>query len=123
MIGLFCIIASLLYVSFAKETYHFINFTNCSHPICILYTFTHTHVSQMPVYIFFNTNIQIGYFKNVSVQNYKFDQFVTYTYRYIHTAHTQHTYVPSLIFTLFLEFIKHTHKMSVYRSDTTLLIK
>jgi len=33
IIGLFCRIASLLQVSFAKETYHFIEFTKCSHPI------------------------------------------------------------------------------------------
>ena len=33
IIGLFCRMASLLYVSFAKETYNFIDPTNCSHPI------------------------------------------------------------------------------------------
>jgi len=33
MIGLFCRIASLLQVSFAKETFNFIDPTNCSHPI------------------------------------------------------------------------------------------
>ena len=33
MIGLFCRIASLLQVSFAKDTYNFIDPTNCSHPI------------------------------------------------------------------------------------------
>ena len=31
--GLFCRIASLLKVSFAKETYNLIDPTNCSHPI------------------------------------------------------------------------------------------
>ena len=34
MIGLFCRILSLLWVSFAKETYHFKEPTNRSHPIC-----------------------------------------------------------------------------------------
>ena len=33
MIGLFCKILSLLWVSFAKETYHFKEPTNRSHPI------------------------------------------------------------------------------------------
>jgi len=33
IIDLFCTIASLLYGSFAKETYNFIDPTNCSHPI------------------------------------------------------------------------------------------
>jgi len=33
MIGLFCRILSLLWVSFAKETYHFKEPTNRSHPI------------------------------------------------------------------------------------------
>ena len=33
IIGLFCRIASLLWVSFAKETYNFIDPTSCSHPI------------------------------------------------------------------------------------------
>ena len=33
IIGLFCRIASLLWVSFAKETYNFIDPTCCSHPI------------------------------------------------------------------------------------------
>jgi len=33
MIGLFCRILSLLYVSFAKETYNLIDPTKCSHPI------------------------------------------------------------------------------------------
>ena len=33
--GLFCRISSLLWVSFAKETYKFIEPTNCSHPIRI----------------------------------------------------------------------------------------
>ena len=33
IIGFFCRIASLLLVSFAKETYNFIDPTNCSHPI------------------------------------------------------------------------------------------
>ena len=36
IIGLFCRIASLLYVSFAKETYNFIDPTNCSHHSCLL---------------------------------------------------------------------------------------
>jgi len=36
IIGLFCRISSLLYVSFAKETYTFIDPTNCSHPICVM---------------------------------------------------------------------------------------
>jgi len=36
MICLFCRISSLLSVSFAKETYHFIDPTNQSHPICQL---------------------------------------------------------------------------------------
>jgi len=35
IISLFCRISSLLWVSFAKETYHFIDPTNQSHPICI----------------------------------------------------------------------------------------
>ena len=34
MIGLFCRILSLLWVSFAKETYHFKEPTNRSHPMC-----------------------------------------------------------------------------------------
>ena len=33
MIGLFCRISSLLYGSFAKETYNLIDLTNRSHPI------------------------------------------------------------------------------------------
>ena len=33
IIGFFCRISSLLEVSFAKETYDFIDATNCSHPI------------------------------------------------------------------------------------------
>ena len=33
IIGLFCRISSLLYSSFAKETYNFKEPTNCSHPI------------------------------------------------------------------------------------------
>jgi len=32
-IGLFCRISSLVQVSFAKETYNFIDPTDCSHPI------------------------------------------------------------------------------------------
>ena len=35
MIGLFCRILSLLWVSFAKETYHFKEPTSGSHPISI----------------------------------------------------------------------------------------
>ena len=37
IIGLFCRISSLLQGSFAKETYHFIDPTNWSHPICVAY--------------------------------------------------------------------------------------
>jgi len=39
VIGLFCRIASLLYVSFAKETCNLIDPTNCSHPTneCIVH--------------------------------------------------------------------------------------
>jgi len=36
MIGLFCRILSLVWVSFAKETYHFKEPTNRSHPILVL---------------------------------------------------------------------------------------
>jgi len=39
IIGLFCRIASLLYFSFAEETYNLIDPTNCSHPIfCVFDT-------------------------------------------------------------------------------------
>jgi len=33
IVGLFCRISSLLWVSFAKETYNFTEPTKCSHPI------------------------------------------------------------------------------------------
>ena len=36
MIGLFCRISSLLYVSFAKETYNFKGPTHRSHPIAMM---------------------------------------------------------------------------------------
>jgi len=42
--GLFCRIASLLQVSFAKETYNLIDPTNCSHLIAVICDMTHWYV-------------------------------------------------------------------------------
>jgi len=61
IIGFFCRIASLLLVSFAKETYNFIDPTNCSHPISILtrgsgYIYVallHRHVSRLHIHVSF----------------------------------------------------------------------
>jgi len=49
IIGLFCRILSVLYGSFAKETYHFEESPNSSHPIA-----THTnntHIESSPTYL------------------------------------------------------------------------
>ena len=45
IIRLFCRISSLLYGSFTKQTYHFKEPTNCSHPIAYVCGSLVTHVS------------------------------------------------------------------------------
>jgi len=50
MIGLFCRILSLLWVSFAKETYHFKEPTNRSHPIHVSTVRSEVHMAHTHMY-------------------------------------------------------------------------
>ena len=102
IIGLFSRIASLLQVSFAKETYYFIDPTNCSHPIVSgwdkkasyiyalhICTYTHNHTQQ-----YLNMcNIQECGSLGVGKESFYIYDHSRPTYIHIHTHTHSHKYL------------------------------
>ena len=80
IIGLFCRILSLLWGSFAKETYNFKELTNRSHPI-------HTYVYYMQVYIC--VNLHVNTHTHIRIQAYTHTNTCVNLYRYTMYTDTQ----------------------------------
>ena len=91
LIGIFCRIASLLQVSFAKETYNFIDPTKCRHPI----------YERGQIYARFLSQVFRGGVRIYSGYDYSNIYTDAYMFAYVHTH--AYTYVDVYIYT-------HKHK-------------
>ena len=102
MIGLFCRILSLLWVSFAKETYHFKEPTNRSHPIVSLHVVSHSTQCRMCDISLSRTHSYVSH-----------NSFVCVT-RLIRMCHTTHSYVWHDSFVCVTRLIRMCHTTHSY---------